>query len=176
MLACVSEVLRRACDELHVHPPSIRWFRQAPSLEGMWVFGLVFDGQPTLSGPAGSFTLSPGMCFSLPGAGSIGGAGRGIVAARLGYEGFFQIGGPVEAQGRLRFIDGCTDSLLIPPVLCGDPCPAAFNGDGSVGAEDLAQLLGAWGPNPGHPADLDDNGGVGAFDLALLLGAWGLCP
>lgn len=31
-------------------------------------------------------------------------------------------GGPIEDQGRLMYIDGCTDSLLIPPVKMGDPC------------------------------------------------------
>lgn len=31
-------------------------------------------------------------------------------------------GGPIEAEGRLKYIDGCTDSLLIPPVKMGDPC------------------------------------------------------
>ena len=31
-------------------------------------------------------------------------------------------GGPVEDRGRLRYIDGCTDSLLIPPVKRGNPC------------------------------------------------------
>lgn len=30
--------------------------------------------------------------------------------------------GTVEKEGRLKYIDGCTDSLLIPPVKLGDPC------------------------------------------------------
>ena len=47
--------------------------------------------------------------------------------------------------------------------------------DGNVGADDLAQLLGNWGPNPGNPADFNDNGEVGAEDLAQLLGTWGPC-
>ena len=55
-------------------------------------------------------------------------------------------------------------------------CPWDFDGDGNVGPYDLAFLLGFWGPNPGHAADLDDDGEVGPFDLALLLGAWGPCP
>jgi len=37
-------------------------------------------------------------------------------------------------------------------------------------------LLGAWGPNPGDPADLDGDDQVGAPDLAILLGNWGVCP
>lgn len=55
-------------------------------------------------------------------------------------------------------------------------CIQDINRDGSVGPADLAMLLGAWGPNEFHPADLDDNGTVGPVDLAMLLGAWGPCP
>lgn len=56
------------------------------------------------------------------------------------------------------------------------PCIADLSDDGVVNASDLALLLGAWGPNPGHPADLNGDGVVNASDLALLLGAWGACP
>jgi mannose-6-phosphate isomerase-like protein (cupin superfamily) len=48
--------------------------------------------------------------------------GCGIVVSRLGYHGALQVGGPIEPEGRLRYIDGCTDSLLIPPLIKGDPC------------------------------------------------------
>ncbi len=58
----------------------------------------------------------------------------------------------------------------IPP-----PCPADLDGTDTVGAADLAIVLGAWGPNPGHPADLDGDDVVGAADLAQVLGAWGPC-
>ncbi len=56
--------------------------------------------------------------------------------------------------------------------------PADFDGDGSVGASDLAVLLGSWGPCPKEgecPADLNGDGNVGPEDLAILLGSWGLC-
>ncbi len=61
---------------------------------------------------------------------------------------------------------------------CPEPveCPADLDGDGAVGAADLAMLLGSWGPCEGCPADLDGDGAVEAFDLALLLGSWGPCP
>ncbi len=59
------------------------------------------------------------------------------------------------------------------------PChPADLDGDGAVGAPDLAILLGSWGPCPAKgdcPADLDGCGNVGAADLASLLGSWGPC-
>lgn len=56
-----------------------------------------------------------------------------------------------------------------------DPaCPGDFDADGAVGVPDLLMLLGAWGPNPGHPADFD--GEVRVPELIILLGAWGGCP
>jgi hypothetical protein len=62
------------------------------------------------------------MYFCIPGEGSVEGGGAGVVATRVGFRGLFSIGGPIESAGRLRYIDGCTDSLLVPPVVCGDPC------------------------------------------------------
>ncbi len=53
-------------------------------------------------------------------------------------------------------------------------CPADLDGDGIVGAADLAILLGAWSGS--GVGDLDGGGSVGAADLAILLGAWGPCP
>ena len=41
--------------------------------------------------------------------------------SRLRYRGLFQIGGPLEAGGRLRYIDGCSDTLLVCPA-SGEPC------------------------------------------------------
>ncbi len=55
------------------------------------------------------------------------------------------------------------------------PCPADLDGDGMVGAADLAALLAAWNGGAGDPADLDGDGTVGAGDLAVLLAAWGPC-
>jgi AraC-like ligand binding domain len=84
-------------------------------------FGFVHAGTAELACASGAFRLVPGMYFSAPGPARIGG-GCGLVVTREGFRGFFQVGGPVEGTGRLWYIDGCTDSLLIPPVLLGDPC------------------------------------------------------
>lgn len=85
-------------------------------------FGYVWKGKSVLnSRTSGVFTLKSGMYFSLPGSGTLFG-GQGIVITRLNYQGVFSIGGPVEPSGRLRYIDGSSDNLLIPPVLKGDPC------------------------------------------------------
>ncbi len=51
-------------------------------------------------------------------------------------------------------------------------CAADLDGDGAVGAADLATLLGAWN---GAEGELDGDGLTGAADLAFLLGAWGPC-
>lgn len=45
-----------------------------------------------------------------------------LLIERIGYNGMWSVGGPIEAKGRLKYIDGCTDSLLIPPVKKGDAC------------------------------------------------------
>lgn len=68
-----------------------------------------------------------------------------------------------------------TNSAIIEMVVDGKQCSGDLNGDDAVDAADLAQLLGAWGPNPGNPADFDGDGVIGAADLAVLLGAWGPC-
>lgn len=67
------------------------------------------------------FRLIPGMFFVIPGAFTVVG-GEGVIITREGWRGLFQIGGPVEREGRLKYIDGCTDSLLVSPVRWGDPC------------------------------------------------------
>ena len=58
---------------------------------------------------------------------------------------------------------------------CDAECPQDLDGNGTVGAPDLAILLGSWGPCEGCPADFDGDGMVNAPDLAQLLGAWGVC-
>ncbi len=58
---------------------------------------------------------------------------------------------------------------------CDGDCPQDLDGDGSVGAFDLAVLLGSWGPCEGCPADFNGDNVVNAADLAQLLGAWGPC-
>jgi hypothetical protein len=52
------------------------------------------------------------------------------------------------------------------------PCPMDLSGDGTVGAQDLAALLSAWGTGAG---DLNADGTTDAQDLAAMLGAWGAC-
>lgn len=48
-------------------------------------------------------------------------AGSAIFIEKLGYSGQNNLGGPIEESGRLCYIDGCSDSLLIYPSRQGDP-------------------------------------------------------
>ena len=85
-------------------------------------FGFVHQGFATLEVPAGKFLLAQGMYFAAPSGCRVSGPGQGLVVTRIGYCGVFVLGGPIESRGRLRYINGCTDSLLIPPQMLGDPC------------------------------------------------------
>jgi mannose-6-phosphate isomerase-like protein (cupin superfamily) len=85
-------------------------------------FGFAFSGGAQIRCSSGTFAIRAGMYFAIPGTGTISGKGQGIVVSRHASTGLFHLGGPVEQVGRLNYIDGCTDSLLIPPVMCGDAC------------------------------------------------------
>jgi len=68
------------------------------------------------------------------------------------------------------------DDFEVIALCSGNPCPWDLGGDGTVGINDFLALLGAWGPNPGHPADFDGDDVVGILDFLALLGSWGPCP
>ncbi|HRX69895.1 MAG: cupin domain-containing protein [Candidatus Competibacteraceae bacterium] len=85
-------------------------------------YGMVTTGQAQLRDlEAGRFDLCRGMFFTVPNVSSVQG-GSGLVIVLAGYRGLRQIGGPLEATGRLRYIDGCSDTLLICPPRWGEPC------------------------------------------------------
>ncbi len=72
----------------------------------------------------------------------------------------------------LRFTDGSSGLYLL-QAMSVDVVVGDLDGDGTVGAADLAILLGSWGPCGGCPADLNGDDTVGPADLAMLLGNWG---
>ena len=84
-----------------------------------WV--LIADGPCAVQAPQGQFVLAAGMFAVLPDCGQLSG-GRGLLIETAETLGVFQIGGPPEQLGRLRYIDGCTDSLLVCPPRLGLPC------------------------------------------------------
>ncbi len=70
------------------------------------------------------------------------------------------------------FFEGFIAVIPGPNVCLGD----IVGLDGNVNVTDLLSLLGGWGSNPGHPADINDDGQVNVTDLLVILGAWGACP
>ena len=58
---------------------------------------------------------------------------------------------------------------------CSGPCPADFDGNGTVDFGDVVTMLAAWGPCGGCPEDLNGNGSVDFGDVVILLAAWGPC-
>ena len=90
------------------------------------------------------------------------------------------------ANGPTRNFQGLVSYELqtsLYPVLAvrsttGGPCECIpdINADGIVDGNDLATLLGSWGPAAiGTVADFDGNRLVDGSDLAVILSGWGLC-
>ncbi len=67
------------------------------------------------------YLLARGMYASIQGPCRVSGGAFWYVLVR-GYRALNTFGGPLEQVGRLKYINGCTDSLLLNPVLKGDPC------------------------------------------------------
>jgi len=91
--------------------------------EGSTYFIYQFEGSSTIHGDA-VHHLPKGYFASVVNGYTITGDSyaKTIIIERINFHGVFLLGGPIEAQGRLKYIDGCTDSLLIPPVKYGDAC------------------------------------------------------
>lgn len=100
------------------------WAEHPLSLpSGRTYMGFIQRGEATLVCEVGTFNLRAGMYWCAPFAFELSGEGAGVVfGCPDGFVGMFQLGGPVESKGRLRYIDGCSDSLLIHPNRLGEPC------------------------------------------------------
>ena len=86
-------------------------------------YGYVQEGSIILHIGRHVFPVFEGQAFCAPGSALVDGEkSKGIVVSRENWLGVPIIYGPVEWEGRLKYIDGCTDSLLIPPPKLGDPC------------------------------------------------------
>lgn len=84
------------------------------------IYGYVYSGDVKL--PNG-MTATPGQyfCFWSWGCSEILYTGKVVLITRIGFRGQDQVGGPIEKSGRLCYIDGCSDSLLVYPPRQGDP-------------------------------------------------------
>jgi quercetin dioxygenase-like cupin family protein len=90
--------------------------------EGGTVFCVAFGNKAaTVIHQGYRYTLEPGMYGSIQTPASILGDNVWYVLAQ-NHKALNSVGGPLEETGRLRYIDGCTDSLIVAPVIKGDPC------------------------------------------------------
>lgn len=85
-------------------------------------FCYVLNGDCTAEEHNRSIPLATNTFFSIAGSATIHGSGQCLILTHFGYKGITQYGGEVEEWGRLKYIDGCTDTLLIPPLKRGAPC------------------------------------------------------
>lgn len=71
---------------------------------------------------AGNFevVLAPETFFCVPGPAFVEIDGLVVVIERLGFRGI-PTAGAIEPKGRLTYIDGCSDSILVSPPRQGDP-------------------------------------------------------
>jgi hypothetical protein len=98
--------------------------RQASVADKGACFGFVASGRVAIQDKRVSWWLDAGQWFAVPGGFvlNLTANSRVVVAQCVDYHGVYAMGGPIEKQGRLRYIDGCSDSLLCAPPLLGDPC------------------------------------------------------
>ncbi|MGC6587623.1 cupin domain-containing protein [Paenibacillus sp. Dod16] len=114
-------------DESHGMYPTKMWgyvgdSKQYFGSETSTVYGIVYEGEVVLEqGDKEKGQLTAGQYFSVVGEFALRGTGKITLVERLGFRGVFTIGGPIENRGRLSYIDGCSDSLLIYPPRLGDP-------------------------------------------------------
>lgn len=82
-------------------------------------YGFVFSGEVYL--PNRTVTAGEYFCLWTAHATEIKYSGKFSVFMRIGFRGQDMVGGPIEAKGRLTYIDGCSDTLLVYPPRAGDP-------------------------------------------------------
>jgi len=84
---------------------------------------LTVSGNVTITDTHGTVRLSQGMYAVVPSECTVEpNDGLAIAICYPEAHGFRQFGGPLEAAGRLTYIDGCTDTLLVCPPRLGAPC------------------------------------------------------
>jgi hypothetical protein len=83
---------------------------------------VVHQGALRVEHGAGSHLLGPGYFGTMPGSARLSGEGEALIVSSVGYKGMALFGGPLEDEGRLRYLDNCTNSLLLSPPVRGEPC------------------------------------------------------
>lgn len=85
-------------------------------------FGIVLNGSTRVSTSEGAqLVLTTGMYFALRGGDEMKCDGQVVVFERCGYRGLRTVGGPIEKDGRLCYIDNCRTTIIVHPSRIGDP-------------------------------------------------------
>lgn len=86
-------------------------------------YGYVLDGNGALQFQSSEYLpLAAHWYFSIPGVTRIVGNVRIQIVTQLGYHGLLQCGRHEEEWGRLTYINGGSDTMLLSPPKRGDPC------------------------------------------------------
>jgi quercetin dioxygenase-like cupin family protein len=96
---------------------------EGPSNEGSatsTVYGFVVRGSLIAKVDGFAVTADAGSFFCIPGEVELHVKGLTVVIERLGFRGILTAG-QMERTGRLAYIDGCSDSILVMPPRLGDP-------------------------------------------------------
>ena len=83
-------------------------------------YGYVLDGVAQVEVSGFHFNLKEGGFFCVPGKFELSPNGIVVLIRKLGYRGMF-VAGCTEKIGRLSYIDGCSDTILVMPPRLGDP-------------------------------------------------------
>jgi len=136
--------------------------------------GYDFDGAVTFQWQRNGVDITNGPGGASKRGGEVAGASGALTAANLATTLTITAAQPSDAGDyTVVFTNSCgAVTSVAAAVTIATPCPADLNADGTVGAQDLAALLGAWGTNAG---DVNADGTTDAQDLAAMLGAWGAC-
>lgn len=100
---------------------STRTKRRGIGVRNGTAYGYVVAGTWMLEHDAVDAKLKPGSFFAVPDLAEIQGEGQLVTIVRYGYR-CLPIVGRRESRGRLSYIDGCSDSMLVVPGRLGDPC------------------------------------------------------
>lgn len=83
-------------------------------------YGYVVAGKARVVTRTLEATLGAGSFFALPGPVLVNADALVVVVERFGYR-CLPVLGSIEEQGRLAYIDGCSDTVLVAPARLGDP-------------------------------------------------------
>ena len=83
-------------------------------------YGYVVEGTARVETKTLDTTGQAGMFFAMPGPVRVRATGLTVLIERFGYR-CVPLLGSIEEQGRLSYIDGCSDTVLVAPSRMGDP-------------------------------------------------------